>query len=58
MAGKDRERRWKRTCCDKPLRKACKRCPRRRPSSAATPHRSSRAQPPDVDLPNCPFGRL
>ena len=55
MAKRDRKRRkWKKHCCDKPLRKACKACPRRRPGVPLSAHSRS-AERGAEDGPACPL---
>jgi len=54
MGKRDRKRRkWKKRCCEKPLRKACKACPRRRPGG---PLDALPRSPADQDeSPACPL---
>jgi hypothetical protein len=54
MAKRDRERRkWKKRCCEKPLHKACKACPRRR--SGGRLDARQRAAVDEDELPACPL---
>lgn len=45
MARSGKKRKWKKQCCDKPLRKACKRCPRRREGAETGPRDRSERLP-------------
>jgi hypothetical protein len=55
MAKRDRKRRKsKKRCCDKPLKKACKSCPRRRPGGSLDAH-SRAPEPEEPDAPACPL---
>ena len=55
MAKRDRKRRkWKKSCCDKPLKKACKACPRRRPGGPLVAHGRT-PEREDGDGPECPL---
>jgi len=56
MAKRDRKgRRWKQRCCDKPPRRACKACPRRRPGGVPEPRGRSSRRDEETPEPGCPL---
>jgi len=57
MSKRDRKRgKRKKRCCDKPLRKACKACPRRRPGGQLG--RQARQEGSEAEAAGCPLAAV